>query len=102
MGEASISKARIISVVRALYFPSLLLDLNLNFRVYSISTLPGPSNLVGELGVHESLAGGANILKAIGHDIVLVVIVILHEGNFWGVHGIHMNLVIPQISIHEA
>lgn len=53
------------------------------------------SNLVGEYDIHDSLVGGTIILEVKRHDIVVVVVMIRHQGGFWGVKGIHLNLFIP-------
>lgn len=43
--------------------------------------------MVGKYGVHEFQVGGTNIIEVEGHDILVVVVVIRHEGNFVGIHG---------------
>lgn len=57
---------------------------------------------MGEYNIHEPLVGGSSVLKAKVCDIVLVVAMIKHKVCFGSVQGVHTNLVIPGVCIHET
>lgn len=56
----------------------------------------------GKNRIHEAMVVGANVLEVKRHDILAVVVIVRHEGCFRCVQGIHLNLVVPLIYVHEA
>lgn len=67
---------------------------SLNYHVIDID-LQVFLYLVGEDNIHEALVGGVNVLKDERHDIIMIVVMIRHEGSFRSVYRIHLNLVVP-------
>jgi hypothetical protein len=65
----------------------------LNYQVVYVDLKVSP-NLFCEGGVHASLKGGTCILEAERHNLIVIVLGIRHEGSFWRIQWIHLDLVV--------